>query len=150
MAAEGSQQPEPRIAAAFQELRERYSLLVEENCACCRTCATAECCGLLDEHPSKVGFLYFHGQDLDLVVETGELWLGHAARDGMPDNVPPLVARSVLEDHGFQVSFGCVPWLTPASHVDWNGSTAMRLKVLIPEGPELDYFRGMQEEMWML
>jgi len=36
-------------------------------------------------------------------AERGQLYLGHATRDGMPDKVTPLVACSCLRDHGFQV-----------------------------------------------
>lgn len=148
-----------RLQRAFEQMR-RERLLVEENCACCSTCAHAHCFQLLADQPDKVGYLFYHGQDLDtaageaapgrrsagrgaaprrqpiasaarltprgaprlllghqthgghtraapppfsLLAENGRLYLGHAARPGMPDKVPPLVAVQCLADHGLQV-----------------------------------------------
>ncbi|KAL4457709.1 hypothetical protein ABPG75_012574 [Micractinium tetrahymenae] len=125
--------PATRIEAAFEELRSKHRILVEESCACCCSCGHAHCRGELARHPEAVGYAFFHAQDLDFVAD-GELWLGHAARDDLLDRIVPLVMRSVLEDHGFEA--------------DWSGSPEVRLRVLVPEGPERAYFRRMLEEEW--
>ncbi|EFN56728.1 hypothetical protein CHLNCDRAFT_144145 [Chlorella variabilis] len=118
------------LKIAFNELRGTHRILVEEDAACCGNCAHAECSSLLDSTPEAVGYIFYHSQDIDNAAD-GELWLGHAARDGMPAKVVPLVTASCLEDHGFKV--------------DWDGSMNRRLMVHIPEGPERDYFRRQLE-----
>ncbi len=99
--------------------------------ACCSTCAHAQCQEDLYATPAAVGYVFYHQQDLECAAgglaagpagacaaqpdpagtrcagppraEQGELWLGHSARDGMPDNVTPLVAAQMLRDQGLEV-----------------------------------------------
>lgn len=126
--------PSTRIEAAFEELRSKHRILVEESCACCCTCGHVRCKAQLASQPEAIGYAFFHAQDLDMVVEDGELYLGHAARHSTLDRIVPLVTRSVLEDHGFQV--------------DWSGCPAVRLRVPIPQGPDRAYFQRMLAEQW--
>lgn len=66
--AAGAAPPPTKLQQAFGELRGEGRLLVEENCACCGTCGHRECSILLEASPDKVGFVFFHSQNVDLAA----------------------------------------------------------------------------------
>ncbi|KAL4853675.1 Centrosomal protein [Chlorella vulgaris] len=122
-----------RLTAAFNELRSKHKILVEEDAACCGNCGHSYCEQLLYSDPEAVGYLFYHNQDIDRAAE-GRLYLGHSTRYGLPAKVAPLVAKNCLEDHGFEVY--------------WDGDVGIRIWVHIPEGPERDYFQHMHDSQW--
>lgn len=86
--------------------------------------------------------------------------------------VPPTLAKAYLEKHGLEVWEDAAAWQRRAWHgrwgcaltacalcsciydlcvrgclqVEWDGDVETRLKVVLPEGPERDYFKQIVAE----
>ena len=74
---------------------------------------------LEDEGAKPIGYCYYHGQDLERVIETGTLCIGFYGEKEKNDKEAILIGNKVaaaLKDAGFAI--------------DWNGSASKRIEVL--------------------
>ncbi|AKK05555.1 hypothetical protein CMUST_06095 [Corynebacterium mustelae] len=76
--ATGQLQPS-RLSAAFNELREQ-EILALQNFTCCATCATAEAWDVMSAEPQWRGFVYFHNQDAESLINTNQTYIGYDIR----------------------------------------------------------------------
>ncbi len=78
--ATGQLQPS-RLSAAFDKLREQ-DILALQNFTCCGTCATAEAWDIMSAEPHWRGFVYFHNQDTESLIDTNQTYIGFDIRMG--------------------------------------------------------------------
>ena len=107
------------LAAAFRQLR-REGWWARMNHLCCQTCLTYD---TDDEKP----YIGFHAQDNERIPESGYTYLTHGppVDDIMYDStVWSKRAVVVIESFGLTV--------------EWDGTMASRIKVLLPETMPLD------------
>ncbi|APT91630.1 hypothetical protein CPHO_00320 [Corynebacterium phocae] len=64
-----------RLSAAFQELKDR-GVLALGDFSCCGTCGSGEAHDLMLERGMD-GYVYFHEQDTDDLIDSGETYLGY-------------------------------------------------------------------------
>ncbi|KXO92140.1 hypothetical protein AXK56_03335 [Tsukamurella pulmonis] len=67
-----------RTTAAFAELAE-HGILARGDFTCCGTCAAAEIGDERDESRHWSGYVYFHSQDTEGLIETGSTYIGYGA-----------------------------------------------------------------------
>ncbi|MGV0812317.1 hypothetical protein ABQF34_10180 [Mycolicibacterium boenickei] len=67
-----------RTRAAFDELNV-HGVLARADFSCCGTCASAEIGGERDDSRYWRGYIYFHNQDTERLVEDGETYVGYGA-----------------------------------------------------------------------
>jgi hypothetical protein len=106
-----------RLDNAFDEL-ERLGIVARQNFTCCQTCGHAEIWEEIEQvrQDSEVrGYVFYHMQDTDRVLEEGRLYLAYGSLDNT-DESTVLVARKVVE---IMRKFGF--------RVDWNGSLDKRI-----------------------
>lgn len=72
--ADGRLQPS-RLTKAFEEIATQ-NVLALQNFSCCGTCGSAEASGEMYEH-NNWGYIYFHEQDTETLIERGETYLGY-------------------------------------------------------------------------
>lgn len=72
-----------RTAAAFDELNAN-GVIARANFSCCGTCASAEIGGECDDSRHWIGYVYFHSQDTDSLIEDGSTYIGYGAFE--PEN----------------------------------------------------------------
>lgn len=108
------------LAAAFRQLR-KDGWWARMNHLCCQTCLTFD---TDDEKP----YIGFHSQDNDRIPESGYTFLTHGPptceHDTLADGVWSKRAVEVIESMGLTV--------------EWDGTMATRIKVLLPETMPLD------------
>jgi hypothetical protein len=105
-----------RLDAAFAEL-EASGIVCRQNWTCCQTCGLAEIGEELE--PVSRGYVFYHQQDTDRVVEDGVLLLAYGACSDVKEEqlaVANEIARTVREN-GLQV--------------DWDGSLEKRIMVRV-------------------
>lgn len=71
-------QTKPRLTTAFEEL-EAQGILCRQNFSCCGTCASAEIYDERGESRSWRGYVWYHMQDLDGLLEDGSTCVGYGA-----------------------------------------------------------------------
>jgi hypothetical protein len=113
-----------RLDRAFAEL-ERAGILARQDFSCCRTCGAHDLRRELVERrkeglPSR-GFVFFHVQGTERVVETGELLLevGEADRREKAEQVSHLVVDA-LQRHGLRAVWGGDWHEPPIVRLDWK------------------------------
>ena len=108
------------LAAAFRQLR-KDGWWARMNHLCCQTCLTFD---TDDEKP----YIGFHSQDNERIPESGYTFLTHGPptceHDTLADGVWSKRAVKVIESVGLTV--------------EWDGTMASRIKVLLPETMPLD------------
>ncbi|EME20432.1 DUF6891 domain-containing protein [Rhodococcus triatomae] len=67
-----------RTIAAFEELV-AHGVVARANFSCCGTCASGEIWEERDDSRHWLGYTYFHQQDTDRLVESGETYIGYGA-----------------------------------------------------------------------
>jgi hypothetical protein len=67
-----------RLTAAFEDL-ETQGILCRQNFTCCGTCASAEIYDERSEGKTWRGYLWYHMQDVDGLLEDGSTYLGYGA-----------------------------------------------------------------------
>ncbi len=72
-----------RTLAAFEELNAN-GVIARADFSCCGTCASAEIGDERDDSRHWSGFIYFHSQDTDRLVEDGSTYIGYGAFE--PEN----------------------------------------------------------------
>lgn len=72
-----------RTQAAFEELNAN-GVVARANFTCCRPCATAEIGDERDDSRHWTGYIYFHSQDTDRLVEVGSTFVGYGGFE--PEN----------------------------------------------------------------
>jgi hypothetical protein len=103
-----------RLDAAFAEL-EASGIVCRQNWTCCQSCGLAEIGAELE--PGSRGYVFFHQQDTDGVVETGALFLAYGACSEVKDvqlAVAEEIARTIREN---------------GLRVEWEGSLEKRIIV---------------------
>lgn len=71
-----TQEVSTNLDRAFAELNEA-GILARQNFTCCGTCGAAEIGGERDESRSWRGYLFFHQQDTESLIGTGEVYLSY-------------------------------------------------------------------------
>jgi hypothetical protein len=72
------EEPRTALTAAFDELDE-LGVVARQNFSCCGTCASGE---IWDERPEgrpSRGYVYFHSQDTDQLLESNDTYIGYGA-----------------------------------------------------------------------
>lgn len=72
-----------RTRAAFDELNAN-GVIARADFSCCGTCASAEIGDERDDSRHWSGFIYFHSQDTDRLIEDGSTYVGYGAFE--PEN----------------------------------------------------------------
>jgi len=111
-----------RLAAAFAEL-DADGILARMNFTCCQTCALEAIADEVPPDESRRGFVYFHGQDAERLLDPDpSLYLGYGefgAVDAASHDAGMLAVaeqvRDTVDRHGL--------------HMEWDGSIARRLCV---------------------
>ncbi|MCG7606407.1 MULTISPECIES: DUF6891 domain-containing protein [Mycobacterium] len=67
-----------RTHAAFEELN-AHGVVARADFSCCGTCASAEIGDERDDSRHWQGYIYFHNQDTDSLVESGSTYIGYGA-----------------------------------------------------------------------
>jgi hypothetical protein len=108
-----------RLDKAFDDL-ELQGILARQNFTCCQTCGHSEIWEEIEQTrlESEVkGYVFYHMQDTDRVLEEGRLYLAYGAVDNNDESTEQVAAQIVdtMRRHGFRV--------------DWNGSLDKRVCV---------------------
>jgi hypothetical protein len=67
-----------RTAAAFDELN-AHGVVARADFSCCGTCASAEIGAERDDTRHWIGYVYFHSQDTDHLIDSGTTYIGYGA-----------------------------------------------------------------------
>jgi hypothetical protein len=110
-----------RLLQVFSQL-ERRGIICREDFTCCMTCGTSEIGDEMEEAGGKAkvkGYVFYHRQDLEGAVESGELMLAFGAWDGTPESGGRIgtIVADALRAGGLTV--------------DWNGTFKKRIAVRI-------------------
>jgi hypothetical protein len=103
-----------RLDAAFAEL-EASGIVCRQNWTCCQTCGLAEIGAQIK--PGKRGYVFFHQQDTDRVVEDGVLLLAYGACSDVKAEqlgVANEIVKTIREN---------------GLRVEWDGSLEKRILV---------------------
>lgn len=108
-----------RLDEALAEL-DRNGVIARQNFTCCQTCGHAEISAEIQEterfRPVR-GYVFFHQQDTETVLEYGYLHLAYGAVSGR-------------EDESTEIGYEIVDTLERAGlSVIWNGSIGKRIRV---------------------
>lgn len=141
--ADGRIQPS-RLTKAFEEISAQ-NVLALQNFSCCGTCGSAEAAGEMYEDNSR-GYIYFHEQDTETLIETGETYLGYGVNwqhicteeefEALSDQQKEqqyLAACRKLADEVLKPAFekhGIV--------FEWNGDVSTRMHI-----SQADYFADL-------
>lgn len=137
---DGRLQPS-RLTKAFEEIAAQ-NVLALQNFSCCGTCGSTEAAEEMYEH-NNWGYIYFHEQDTETLMETAETYLGYGVNwqhictreeyDALSDQqkeqryvaacrkLADEVLKPTFEKHG--IAF------------NWNGDLAVRMHI-----SQADYF----------
>jgi hypothetical protein len=106
-----------RLDEAFAEL-DRMGIVARHDFSCCQTCGHIEIGDEIDSTCSQhnvSGYVFYHQQDTDTVVQHGYLYLAYGAVSGK-ESESLMIAHQVcdvLQKHGLET--------------DWNGSIHTRI-----------------------
>lgn len=108
-----------KLDKAFDEL-EKQGIVSRQNFTCCQTCGHAEIWEEIEQakQDSEVsGYVFYHWQDTERVVEEGLLYLAYGAIEASDEDAKEVAQKVVdtLRGHGLKV--------------DWNGSLDKRICV---------------------
>ncbi|QKT11804.1 DUF6891 domain-containing protein [Rhodococcus sp. W8901] len=84
-----------RTIAAFEELNAN-GVVARADFSCCGSCASGEIWGERDDSRHWTGYVYFHQQDTDRLVEAGETYIGYGAFP--PENFDEAAYDALSED----------------------------------------------------
>ena len=106
-----------KLDEAFAEL-DRKGIVARQNFTCCQTCGHTEIGYEIDdalEYRPVRGYVFFHKQDTEHVVETDRLYLAYGAVDGK-------------EDDSIEIGYEVLAVLRRAGlSVEWNGMIQKRI-----------------------
>jgi len=108
-----------RLDQAFAEL-ERRGVVARQNFTCCQTCGLAEIGDEIEEVEKErevEGYVFYHMQDTESVLEHGGFCLAYGAVDGSQDGTAEVGHRAVEE------------LVRAGLKVEWDGSVATRICV---------------------
>ena len=71
-------QRESALTKAFAELAE-IGVVARENFTCCGTWGSTEIWDERDESRQWRGYLYYHSQDADAIIQDGQTYVGYGA-----------------------------------------------------------------------
>ncbi len=106
-----------RLDKAFDEMEEQ-GIVARQNFTCCQNCGHAEIWEELEltrqEHEVS-GYVFFHMQDTDRVLEEGRLYIAYGAADSADESAIVVAekAAQILKKSGF--------------NVDWDGTLDKRI-----------------------
>lgn len=106
-----------RLNKAF-DLMEGVGIVARQNFTCCQTCGHAEIWEEIEQTRQDgdvMGYVFYHMQDTDRVIEEGRLYLAYGSADNADETSLRVaqLATQVLQKQGFKV--------------DWNGSLDKRI-----------------------
>lgn len=109
-----------RLDFAFLQLEEEHGIVARQNFTCCQSDGHSEIWGEIraaQEQRPVSGYIFYHEQDTESVVETGKLYLAFGAVEGGEAAELAVAQRSVavLREAGFTVN--------------WNGSVKQRISL---------------------
>lgn len=109
-----------RLDKAFDELEEA-GIVARQNFTCCQNCGHAEIWEELEltrQEREVSGYVFFHMQDTERVLEEGRLYIAYGAADSNDESAITVAhkAAHILSKHGF--------------NVDWNGTLEKRICLL--------------------
>lgn len=116
-----------KLTKAFKNMR-KHGLIARMNFSCCQSCGGYDLATRLDEskNAEKLGYAFYHHQDNASICENGDLYIAYSAKDIKNKNAQEeanlkvaLIVKTSLEEEGLDV--------------EWNGSTDMRIKVMLIE-----------------
>ncbi|MBX3232238.1 MAG: hypothetical protein KIT84_19010 [Labilithrix sp.] len=124
-------------ASAYDRLSDVFDLLEDsgifarENYWCCQSCAYAaideEIAEALEAGEEVRGYVYFHSQDTDRAVESGELLLRFGGLSGEPLRLEREATQQIgeevttaLEDAGFEVRWSGSPGEAITMTIAWD------------------------------
>lgn len=106
-----------KIDSAFSAL-EIKGIVARQNFACCQNCGNAEIGDEIEEFSKRkepIGYVFFHEQDTESVIETGTLYFSFGALGGTDEEALGIGEniRDTLQQQGLTVN--------------WNGSLDRRI-----------------------
>ena len=113
------------LQQAFDQLLYFHDIVAEQNFWCCQTCGRAALEEAKDSFENLVGFCFYHQQNSETLMETGETYLYHGAYDDSRGGEVARTICDVLEEWSFDVS--------------WNGDPETAIKVKVFEVNEEDF-----------
>ena len=112
-----------RLDDAFREL-ERTGIVARHNFACCQTCGTHEIgdeiAAAREARRSVDGYVFYHWQDTDRVVTSGELHLRYGGTLGTDDAAVGRRIVTALRDAGLEPTWTGDPTSTIQLTLDWK------------------------------
>ncbi len=128
------EQPRTNLDSAFEELTEA-GIIARMNFTCCGTCGTAEIDEERDESRHWRGYVFFHQQDTETLVQEGYVYLNYGifAPEGFDEEAYEKLSDEdkqaiYLADHKAVIEDDVVPRL--ARHgldVEWDGNHRTRI-----------------------
>lgn len=133
--------PKTPLTQAFEALAER-GIVARENFTCCGTCASAEIGGERDDSRQWRGYIYYHQQDTDRLIDDRSTYIGYGAFVDAYMSEAEWTALSDSErDAQYQVIVGklmheeVIPVLEQhGAVVTWNGDLGTRIYLDKVEG----------------
>ncbi|HZM75334.1 MAG TPA: hypothetical protein VFC19_06385 [Candidatus Limnocylindrales bacterium] len=100
---------------AFEELEEA-GIVARQNFACCMNCGSSEIFDERDDSREWRGYVFFHEQDTDRLIENGSVYLAYGAFS--QTDLPQMVETDILPA---LIRHGLRP--------DWDGDVNTRIRV---------------------
>lgn len=89
--------PLGRLAHVFQGLEDR-GLIARGRHLCCHSCGCSDMHDKFDASEDgckPLGFVFFHDQDWDHYLESGELWLSYGSFTGLPEHIGRIIVDAL-------------------------------------------------------
>lgn len=125
--------PKARINAAFEELAS-IGVVARQDFSCCGTCASGEIWDERDDSRTWRGYVYYHQQDTDSLIESGTTYVGYGVfLDSMYtqkewEAFPPDEQQSRHERHVRELMAEVQRVLEGHQiEVDWDGDLSRRI-----------------------
>ncbi|QVQ51498.1 hypothetical protein J4H86_22305 [Spiractinospora alimapuensis] len=139
--------PTTNLTRAFREL-ETIGVIARQDFTCCGNCAAAEIGGERDESRTWRGYVYFHTQDTDQLLENHSTYVGYGF---FPDSSYTEDAWFAMSEEDQETTYTAlvtelmdtevIPILTKHGiHVTWNRE--LRTRILLSD---VDFFLPLTE-----
>lgn len=130
------EQAKPQLTTAFEAL-EAQGILCRQNFSCCGTCAASEIYNERGESRSWRGYLWYHAQDLDGLIEDGSTHVGYGVfADAFTNEASWFALESEQRTRLYRdwtvglMKEVVIPTLERHGvGVDWNGDLAERIRL---------------------
>ncbi|MFT4187067.1 MAG: hypothetical protein QM621_00635 [Aeromicrobium sp.] len=115
------------LTRAFEALAE-IGVVARENFTCCGTCGSTEIWDEVDDSRTWRGYVFYHMQDTDSLIETGETYIGYGA---FPTTKKPLFQSKARHYESTVVDLmtnEVIPLLERHGvTVEWDGQLSRRI-----------------------